>query len=76
MFSVYRFIAIGSLLLSFGASAYGQVDLAGNWAPLYHEDYPERISGPELNDYRSAVQVPWRTCNHACTRTASHHLAG
>jgi len=31
--------------------AFGQVDLAGNWAPLYHEDFPERIPGPELGDY-------------------------
>jgi hypothetical protein len=28
-----------------------QVDFAGEWAPLYHEDYPERIPGPELGDY-------------------------
>ena len=50
MFSVCRFIAIGCLLFSFGASAYCQVDFSGNWAPLYHEDYPERIPGPELGD--------------------------
>lgn len=28
-----------------------QVDFSGNWAPLYHEDFPERIPGPELGDY-------------------------
>src|SRR5438552_6606819 len=31
--------------------ALAQVDFAGNWAPLYHEDFPERIPGPELGDY-------------------------
>ena len=31
--------------------AYAQVDLSGNWAPLYHEDQPERIPGPEVGDY-------------------------
>src|SRR6266567_7079339 len=34
-----------------GISAFAQADLAGNWAPLYHEDFPERIPGPELGDY-------------------------
>jgi hypothetical protein len=33
------------------APAFAQADLAGNWAPLYHEDFPERIPGPELGDY-------------------------
>src|SRR6266550_4893606 len=33
------------------ALAFGQMDFSGNWAPLYHEDYPERIPGPELGDY-------------------------
>jgi len=31
--------------------AFAQIDFAGEWAPLYHEDYPERIPGPELGDY-------------------------
>lgn len=34
-----------------GTPAYAQADFAGNWAPLYHEDHPERIPGPELGDY-------------------------
>jgi hypothetical protein len=34
-----------------GLPAFAQADLAGNWAPLYHEDFPERIPGPELGDY-------------------------
>ena len=28
-----------------------QVDFTGEWAPLYHEDGPERGPGPELADY-------------------------
>ena len=31
--------------------AVGQVDFSGEWAPLYHEDAPERLPGPELGDY-------------------------
>jgi hypothetical protein len=28
-----------------------QIDLAGEWAPRFHEDQPERIPGPEIGDY-------------------------
>ena len=28
-----------------------QSDFSGEWAPLYHEDNPERVPGPELGDY-------------------------
>ena len=31
--------------------AFAQVDFSGSWAPLYHEDLPDRIPGPELGDY-------------------------
>jgi len=34
-----------------GLPASAQVDFTGEWAPLYHEDNPERIPGPELGDY-------------------------
>jgi len=34
-----------------GRPAFAQVDFSGNWAPLYHEDHPERLPGPELGDY-------------------------
>jgi hypothetical protein len=27
------------------------VDLSGNWAPVIHEDFSERIPGPELANY-------------------------
>lgn len=30
---------------------WAQVDLAGEWAPRFHEDQPERIPGPEIGDY-------------------------
>jgi hypothetical protein len=33
------------------ASVAAQVDFSGEWAPLYHEDAPERLPGPELGDY-------------------------
>ena len=32
-------------------SARGQILLDGEWTPLYHEDQPERIPGPDLVDY-------------------------
>ncbi len=38
-----------ALLLS--APAFAQIDFSGSWAPLYHEDLPDRIPGPELGDY-------------------------
>ena len=34
------------------ASALAQeIDFSGQWAPIYHEDGPERLPGPELGDY-------------------------
>src|SRR5215203_1686894 len=34
------------------ASAFAQeIDFSGQWAPIYHEDGPERLPGPELGDY-------------------------
>ena len=29
----------------------GPMDLSGEWAPLFHEDQPERIPGPDIGDY-------------------------
>src|SRR5437016_12684461 len=45
------YVATLALLVIIALPAFGQVDFSGNWAPLYHEDYPERIPGPELGDY-------------------------
>jgi hypothetical protein len=52
--------AIGAVTL-FAASAFAQtagsftpspgVDLSGSWAPVLHEDFAERIPGPELVNY-------------------------
>jgi hypothetical protein len=33
------------------ADARAQTDLSGSWGPRYHEDFPERIPGPELANY-------------------------
>ena len=50
----FRASAVGLLMLGAclaGTPAYAQADFSGHWAPLYHEDHPERIPGPELGDY-------------------------
>ncbi|MBI4266552.1 MAG: MBL fold metallo-hydrolase [Acidobacteria bacterium] len=39
------------LLLGMGSTAEAQVDLTGLWAPLFHEDRPERLPGPAVGDY-------------------------
>ena len=39
------------VLLVTAGRASAQVDFSGEWAPLYHEDSPERLPGPELGDY-------------------------
>ncbi len=40
------------LALTLGAvSLPAQVDLAGEWAPRFHEDQHERIPGPDIGDY-------------------------
>ena len=41
-------VTAGAFLATCG---FAQVDFSGSWAPLYHEDNPERIPGPELGDY-------------------------
>jgi hypothetical protein len=42
-------MALCALLLA--TPLFSQIDLSGDWAPLYHEDGPERLPGPELGDY-------------------------
>jgi hypothetical protein len=39
------------VLVCVAAPARAQIDFSGEWAPLYHEDGPERGPGPELGDY-------------------------
>ena len=38
-------------LLLLSVPALAQIDLSGNWGPVFHEDQPERGPGPELGDY-------------------------
>jgi len=33
------------------SSAYAQIDFAGEWTPLFHEDNRDRLDGPHLGDY-------------------------
>ena len=42
-------LVLAAMLLAMPALA--QVDFSGEWAPLYHENGPERLPGPELGDY-------------------------
>ena len=46
-----RGLLLSLLLMSVAAPASAQVDFSGEWAPIYHEDGPERGPGPELGDY-------------------------
>src|SRR5262249_29168330 len=39
------------MLLFAALPLFAQIDFSGEWAPLYHEDGPERGPGPELGDY-------------------------
>jgi hypothetical protein len=39
------------LILAIASQAFAQADFSGNWSPLFHEDNPERLPGPELGDY-------------------------
>ena len=45
--------ATGCLLLTAFAAApvFAQRDPSGEWAPRFHEDFLERIPGPEIGDY-------------------------
>jgi hypothetical protein len=44
-------LMLAALLVALASPAAAQVDFSGQWAPVYHEDNPERIPGPELADY-------------------------
>ena len=47
----HRILISTAILLCTAAPALAQIDFSGEWAPLYHEDGPERGPGPELGDY-------------------------
>jgi len=40
------------MTVSAALPALAQADFTGVWIPRYHEDYPERIPGPDLGDYQ------------------------
>ncbi len=44
-------LAVSIALGAARGAAAQEVDFGGEWAPLYHEDGPERLPGPELGDY-------------------------
>src|ERR1044071_7112318 len=48
----YHVVAFVLSLAMAPARAQAQdIDFSGEWVPIYHEDGPERIPGPELGDY-------------------------
>ena len=44
-------LILSTALVALANTVQAQVDFTGEWAPVYHEDAPERIPGPELGDY-------------------------
>lgn len=38
-------------MLVLSTPAFAQMDFAGEWAPQFHEDQPERLGGPNVGDY-------------------------
>src|SRR5215510_16055227 len=49
-FGIVTLAAVVLVSAAHGAAAQ-EVDFSGEWAPLFHEDGPERLPGPELGDY-------------------------
>ena len=43
--------AILAAALAMPGRAYAQIDFSGVWAPIFHEDQPERVPGPDIGDY-------------------------
>ena len=50
---VHRIVGIAAVWVTVAVpgSAFAQIDLNGVWAPIFHEDQPERVPGPEVGDY-------------------------
>ena len=47
-----RMVSALVLIAAAAAPASSQeIDFSGSWVPIYHEDGPERLPGPELADY-------------------------
>jgi hypothetical protein len=54
-------VITGAVLILAAVSAVpasAQVDLTGVWSPLFHEDNPERVAGPEIGDYLGLPITP------------------
>ena len=51
---VMLLVALGAAIFIAGSlcavDASAQISLIGEWSPRYHEDFPDRIPGPELGD--------------------------
>ncbi len=45
------FKTLAILAATLVSPVFAQLDLTGIWSPVFHEDQPERIPGPELADY-------------------------
>jgi len=43
--------AILAAALVMPGRADAQIDFSGVWAPIFHEDQPERVPGPDIGDY-------------------------
>ena len=54
---------VGALLLALACAtpAAAQADFSGHWAPLFHEDNPERLPGPEIGDF---LGIPLSEAGH------------
>src|ERR1700677_2467169 len=48
---------------------FAQMDPSGEWAPLFQEDFLERIPGPDIGDY---LGLPINCAAIAGTRLSSH----
>ena len=47
----FRWAACVLFSVTLAVPAFAQADFAGEWVPIFHEDLPERLPGPELADY-------------------------
>ena len=67
-----RLAAALLLAVACATPAFAQADFSGHWAPLFHEDRPERLPGPELGDYLGIpLSEAGRRARTATTATAS-----
>src|SRR5687767_7168858 len=43
--------ALAVTLMPLAPAAAQEIDFSGQWVPIFHEDGPERLPGPEIADY-------------------------